>query len=115
MAGRSSGRSTSIKAGAVIGDGNSSTRRSIIFPGFSDVATSDPGLFTAQPFCEAGYKISLSGASLAGLGLQRATLEPVIGAALIHLHRDGFTENGGPTARAFSLPLGVDNSPTAGG
>ncbi|SEE10305.1 outer membrane autotransporter barrel domain-containing protein [Rhizobiales bacterium GAS188] len=84
-----------LKSGLVLGTNSTSTHRRIQFPGFSDAAASSHGGLTAQAFGEAGYRFGLSGLDLRSFGLARAVLEPVIGAAAIHLHQDRFVETGG--------------------
>jgi fibronectin-binding autotransporter adhesin len=87
-----------LRAGASYGTNTTATSRQIIFPGFADAATSNYGGSTAQAFGEAGYRIALSSFNIAGLGFSRASLEPFVGAAAIHIHQNGFTEGGGAAA-----------------
>ncbi|MFI5014684.1 MAG: autotransporter domain-containing protein [Hyphomicrobiales bacterium] len=87
-----------LRAGLIYGANTTSTSRSIVFPGFADAAGSSYGGSTAQAFGEAGYRIGLSGFNVAGLGFSRASLEPFVGAAAIHIHQNGFTEGGGAAA-----------------
>jgi len=82
-----------LRAGAVYGANSTSTTRQVIFPGFADAVGSSYDGSTAQAFGEAGYRIGLS-----QLGIGRASLEPFVAAAAIHIHQDGFSEAGGAAA-----------------
>jgi fibronectin-binding autotransporter adhesin len=84
-----------LRAGALYGANSTSTTRSILFPGFEDAAGSRYDGSTAQAFAEAGYRI---GFNVGGFGLSRASLEPFVGAAAIHIHQNGFVEAGGVAA-----------------
>jgi autotransporter-associated beta strand protein len=85
-----------LRSGAIYGVNTTATSRQIIFPGFGESATSSYGGSTAQAFGEAGYRFALAG--LPGLGISRASLEPFVGAAAIHIHQNDFTEFGGAAA-----------------
>ncbi|MFI5011657.1 MAG: autotransporter domain-containing protein [Hyphomicrobiales bacterium] len=87
-----------LRTGLVYGVNTTSTSRTIVFPGFADAAGSSYGGSTAQAFGEAGYRIGFSGLNVLGMGLSRASLEPFVGAAAIHIHQNGFTEAGGAAA-----------------
>jgi fibronectin-binding autotransporter adhesin len=82
-----------LRSGAIYGVNTTATDRHIIFPGFADNATSSYGGSTVQGFGEAGYRFVLGG--YPGLGISRATMEPFVGAAAIHIHQDAFNELGG--------------------
>jgi outer membrane autotransporter protein len=82
-----------LRAGVAYASNTTRTSRSVVFPMFADATGANYGGATAQAFGEIGYRIRL-----ANLGLPRAELEPVIGAAAIHLHQNGFAENGGNAA-----------------
>jgi fibronectin-binding autotransporter adhesin len=84
-----------LRAGALYGANSTSTTRSIVFPNFADSAGSSYGGSTAQAFGELGYRIGFSDPSM---GLSRASFEPFIGAAAIHIHQNGFVEAGGAAA-----------------
>jgi autotransporter-associated beta strand protein len=72
-----------------IGAANSTdTRRTIVFPGFSDVVSASFGGRTFVGFGEVGYRAELG----------PATVEPFIGGSALRITRDGFTETGGPAA-----------------
>jgi outer membrane autotransporter protein len=87
-----------LRAGALYGSNTTSTSRSMIFPGFFSAAGSSYGGSMAQAFTEAGYRIPVAG--FGGLGLTRASLEPFMGAAAVHIHQNGFAETGGIGALA---------------
>jgi fibronectin-binding autotransporter adhesin len=85
-----------LRSGAIYGVNTTATDRQIIFPGFAESATSSYGGSIVQGFGEAGYRFVLAG--YPGLGISRATLEPFVGGAAIHIHQDGFNELGGVAA-----------------
>ncbi|MFI4994651.1 MAG: autotransporter domain-containing protein [Hyphomicrobiales bacterium] len=87
-----------LRAGVLYGTNTTSTTRSIIFPNFADAAGSSYGGSTAQAFGELGYRIGLSGFNMSAIGFSRASLEPFIGGAAIHIHQNGFVEAGGAAA-----------------
>ena len=60
-----------LRAGALYATNSTSITRSVTFPGFAEVVSSNNGGSTAQAFGEAGYRIELSGLNLAGLGITR--------------------------------------------
>jgi fibronectin-binding autotransporter adhesin len=90
--------SVQLRAGALYGTNSTSITRSVTFPGFAEVVSSNNGGSTAQAFGEAGYRIELSGLNLAGLGVSHMSIEPFAGAAAILIHQNGFTETGGVAA-----------------
>ncbi|MFI5015570.1 MAG: autotransporter domain-containing protein [Hyphomicrobiales bacterium] len=112
-----------LRAGALYGTNSSSTTRNIVFPNFADAAGSSYGGSTAQAFAEAGYRIGFSGFNVMGMGFSRASLEPFVGAAAIHIHQNGFVEGGGMAAligfgRSYDLAtttLGVRAETTLAG
>ena len=69
------------------------TSRSIVFPGFGDIATSSNGAATAQLFSEVGYSIAFD----------QIAVEPFGSLALIHLSTDSFTETMGNSFGAAAL------------
>jgi fibronectin-binding autotransporter adhesin len=81
-----------LRAGALYGTNTTSTARSV---NFGDSAFANYGGSTVQAFGEAGYRIHLSGVNLGGMGFSRASVEPFAGAAVIQIHQNGFTEEGG--------------------
>ncbi|MFI5015686.1 MAG: autotransporter domain-containing protein, partial [Hyphomicrobiales bacterium] len=95
-----------LRAGLALATNTTRTSRSVLFPMFNDATSANYGGSTAQAFGEAGYRIALS-----GLGLPPAELEPVIGAAAIHLRQDGFAEDGG-NAALTGLGRGYDLATT---
>jgi outer membrane autotransporter protein len=87
-----------LRLGALYGTNTTSTTRSIVFPAFADATGSSYGGSTAQAFGELGYRFGFAGFNAAGLGFSRASLEPFIGAAAIHIQQNAFLETGGPSA-----------------
>jgi outer membrane autotransporter protein len=65
-----------------------STNRSIVFPGFSEVARARYNVGLAQVFGEVGY----------GVALGNIAAEPFAGLAYVHLHSGSFAESGGLAA-----------------
>ena len=82
-----------FSAGAAASWSNVDTSRSILFPGFADVASARYGAATAQLFDEVGYSITF-GAIAA---------EPFAGLAWVHLRTDGFNETGNTIAALTGL------------
>jgi fibronectin-binding autotransporter adhesin len=87
-----------LRTGVLYGTNTTSTTRSIIFPNFADAAGGSYGGSTAQAFGELGYRIGLSGFNMGAIGFSRASVEPFIGGAAIHIHQNGFVEAGGAAA-----------------
>jgi fibronectin-binding autotransporter adhesin len=83
-----------LRAGALYGANTTSTTRSVIFPGFADAVGASYDGSTAQAFGELGYRIGVPGFG----GLIRASLEPFVGGAAMHIHQNGFLEAGGAAA-----------------
>lgn len=77
-----------LRAAASASFSTLSTSRSVSFPGVTDIAGARYDATTAQAFGEIGYRVAVG----------QAVAEPFGGLALVHLHRDGFTEGGGITA-----------------
>lgn len=71
------------------------TRRRVDIPGFSDKLDADYSAGAAQVFGELGYRFDLGGLAA----------EPFARAAYVHLHTEGFDEEGG----AAALSAGSDN------
>ncbi|AVT81744.1 autotransporter domain-containing protein [Rhodopseudomonas palustris] len=79
-----------LRAAAAASFSTLSTSRSVSFPGVTDIAGARYDATTAQAFGEIGYRVPVG----------QAVAEPFGGLALVHLHRDAFTEGGGITALA---------------
>ncbi|HEX2889395.1 autotransporter domain-containing protein [Vineibacter terrae] len=77
--------------------GIDSTRR-ISFPGFAETAKADYDARTTQVFGEAGYALSFS----------NAEVEPFAGLGYVHIHTDGFGEDGG--AASLNARSGSDDN-----
>ncbi|MEI9922752.1 MAG: autotransporter domain-containing protein [Bradyrhizobium sp.] len=71
-----------FRAGAAVSWSTVGTDRSILFPGFGDIASAHYGAATAQLFDEVGY----------GVALGAIAAEPFAGLAWVHLRTDGFNE-----------------------
>ncbi|MGC2812804.1 MAG: autotransporter domain-containing protein, partial [Bradyrhizobium sp.] len=98
---------TQFRAGAIYGVNATTTNRQIVFPGFSQTASSKYAGSIAQAFGEIGYRFAFPAFNTMGLGFSRAALEPFVGAAAIHIHEDGFDEAGG-LAALLGLAQGYD-------
>ena len=77
-----------LRLGAAYAGNALDTRRVVLLPGISGVASGKTTGDTVQGFGEVGYRI----------GLGQAYIEPFAGAAAIHLSRDDFSEVGGAAA-----------------
>jgi fibronectin-binding autotransporter adhesin len=77
-----------LRLGAAYAGNALDTRRVVLLPGISGVASGKTTGDTVQRFGEVGYRI----------GLGQAYVEPFAGAAAIHLSRDDFSEVGGSAA-----------------
>ena len=77
-----------LRLGAAYAGNALDTRRAVLLPGLSGVASGKTTGDTVQGFGEVGYRI----------GLGQAYIEPFAGAAAIHLSRDDFSEVGGAAA-----------------
>jgi outer membrane autotransporter protein len=86
-AGRSAG-AWNVRTGAEFAWSSVSTNRSIVFPGFSEVASASYNVGLAQVFGEVGY----------GVALGNIAAEPFAGLAYVHLHSGSFAESGGLAA-----------------
>lgn len=93
-----------VRLGAAYAGRDTDTKRSVIFPAFSDHATASYDGSTAQVFGEIGYAIPTAG----------ARLEPFIGASIIQVRTDDFRENGGIAALAGYGPARELGSTTVG-
>ena len=87
-----------LSAGAAYSRNTTRLDRRIVFPGFGEAAASEGHGTTAQAFGEAGYRFDLAAPALGGLPLGHAWLQPFAGGAVVHLHQDGFGEDGGLAA-----------------
>ncbi len=102
-----------LKAGAVTALTDTRTRRSIAFPGFSDVASSSHGGNEEQAFAELGYHLPFHctlWSYLPGLSGLDASYEPFLQGAIIHLAQDTYAETAlmaGLGGAAKSYDLGV--------
>jgi outer membrane autotransporter protein len=77
-----------MRLGAAYAGNALDTRRAVLLPGFSGVASGKTAGDTVQGFGEVGYRI----------GLGQSYIEPFVGAAAIHVSRDSFSEVGGAVA-----------------
>ncbi|WP_213775998.1 autotransporter domain-containing protein, partial [Bradyrhizobium sp. dw_78] len=77
-----------FRAGAAWGWSTLGTSRSIVFPGFSDIASAHYGASTAQVFEEVGYSMAVGAVAA----------EPFAGLAWVHLNTEGFNETGSTMA-----------------
>lgn len=77
-----------VRLGAAYAGNALDTRRTVLFPGFSQAVTGNAGGDTVQGFGEAGYRV----------GFGTGYVEPFVGGATIHIRRDGFSEVGGASA-----------------
>ncbi|MBE7243623.1 MAG: autotransporter domain-containing protein [Actinomycetospora chiangmaiensis] len=77
-----------VRLGTIYAGDAYDTRRSVLFPGVSQVANGHNGGDTLQGFGEVGYRI----------GGAQGFIEPFVGGAALRIHRDGFTETGGSAA-----------------
>jgi subtilase-type serine protease len=81
-----------VRLGGAYADTDSRIQRSVTFPGFGDSESVKYGGSTSQVFGEVGY--ALDEGSIA--------VEPLVGAAVVRVKRDAFSESGGPAALAGS-------------
>ena len=77
-----------LRSGAAYAWHDIDTTRSILFPGFADLAHASYNGSTAQVFGEAGY----------GFAFGNVAVEPFAGLAWVRVGTDGFNETGGPAA-----------------
>lgn len=80
--------SVNLRLGATYAWHDIDTSRTVLFPGFGDVASASYDGSTTQAFGEFGYRFDWS----------RAWIEPFVGASVLRLHTDGFQEQGGMSA-----------------
>ncbi|WP_230534059.1 autotransporter domain-containing protein [Microvirga roseola] len=78
----------SLRLGALYAHHDLDTQRTITFPGFAEQASASYDGSTLMAFGEVGYAFDLG----------RVTVEPFVGASLMRLRLDGFTEEGGAAA-----------------
>ena len=76
------------RIGGVFAATSTDTRRSVTFPGFSQVLAAKESGTTFQGFGEVGYRFALG----------TSVIEPFVGGAGIVISRDGFSETGGSAA-----------------
>ncbi|MCJ2135244.1 autotransporter outer membrane beta-barrel domain-containing protein [Methylobacterium sp. J-026] len=77
-----------VRLGAVYSGDALDTRRTVIFPGFSQALTGKAGGDSAYGFGEVGYRFACA----------QGYVEPFVGGSALHVHREGFTEVGGASA-----------------
>lgn len=80
--------SLNLRLGAAYGWYDIDTQRQVDIPGFNDELDADYSAGTAQVFGEFSYRFDLGG----------LVAEPFARAAYVHLHTDGFEEEGGAAA-----------------
>ena len=85
-----------IRLGATVSGQQTDAQRLVAFPGFIEQEKSSNGGMTVQGFGEIGYRYQVS----------RFVIEPIAGAAILHVEQDGFRERGGAAALAVA---GQDN------
>ena len=85
-----------LRFGGVYSRNDIDTRRTVVFPGISDMTNASYNGNTAQIFGEAAYRFSFG----------RTAIEPFAGLAHVAFNSDGFSEAGGPAA----LTGGGDNT-----
>ncbi len=78
----------SVRLGASYAWHDIDTTRTVLFPGFGNMASASYDGSTVQAFGEVGYRI----------GWGRASLEPFVGASILRLHTDAFQERDGVAA-----------------
>ncbi|WP_167627737.1 S8 family serine peptidase [Methylobacterium phyllostachyos] len=93
-----------VRLGALYGRDALDTRRTVLFPGFSQAVSGRAGGSTLQGFGEIGYRIG---------GAERY-VEPFVGGAVLRMRRDGFTETGGSAALAAFGRTDLIETATAG-
>ena len=93
-----------VRLGALYGRDALDTRRTVLFPGFSQAVTGRAGGSTLQGFGEVGYRI----------GGAECSVEPYMGGAVLRLRQDGFTETGGASALAAFGRSDLIGTATAG-
>ncbi|MBP1183755.1 autotransporter outer membrane beta-barrel domain-containing protein [Methylobacterium sp. PvR107] len=77
-----------VRLGAAYAGNALDTRRTLLFPGFSQAVSGKTGGETINGFGEIGYRV----------GFAQGYVEPFVGGAAIHIRRDGFAEVGGASA-----------------
>ncbi|PZQ83595.1 MAG: autotransporter outer membrane beta-barrel domain-containing protein [Ancylobacter novellus] len=73
-----------------------SVNRTIAFPGFFGLASSDDNAGTTQVFGEAAWRFDIEpiGIPATALGKAKSSIEPFVNLAYVNLSTDGFTETG---------------------
>ncbi len=77
-----------VRLGTTVGETFNGNTRTVAFPGFNETERSNNDGYVAQGFGEVGYRLPAG----------RFVLEPVAGAAVVHVHQDAFAERGGVAA-----------------
>ncbi|WP_238199564.1 autotransporter outer membrane beta-barrel domain-containing protein, partial [Methylobacterium tardum] len=93
-----------VRLGAMYGRDALDTRRTVLFPGFSQAVSGRDGGSTLQGFGELGYRI----------GGAEHYVEPFVGVAALRLRQDRFTETGGSAALAVFGRTDMIETATAG-
>ncbi|UMY19406.1 autotransporter domain-containing protein [Methylobacterium organophilum] len=106
-----------LRLGAVYADNSLRTRRTVTFPGLSEVETARYGGSTVQGFGELGYRFALGSGAPSALvskdpvvapAAPLSYIEPFIGGAYVSIHHDRFAETGGLAAlRGFGRDTDV--------
>ena len=77
-----------VRLGASYGGTETTTARTVAFPGFVEAEQARYGGNVAQGFGELGYRFALP----------QAVIEPVAGGGVTYVHQDGYRERGGDAA-----------------
>lgn len=89
-----------FRAGAIYGWHDIETRRSVVFPAFSEQLSADYNAATAQAFSELAYRFDIG----------RNAFEPFANLAYVHLNTDGFAETGGATSALTAQKTTTENT-----
>ncbi|MGX7871770.1 autotransporter outer membrane beta-barrel domain-containing protein [Mesorhizobium sp. ORM6] len=89
-----------FRAGAIYGWHDIETRRSVVFPAFSEQVSADYNAATAQAFSELSYRFDIG----------RNAFEPFANLAYVHLKTDGFAETGGTTSALTGQEMTTQNT-----
>ncbi|SEE28609.1 outer membrane autotransporter barrel domain-containing protein [Rhizobiales bacterium GAS191] len=109
--GKASYGAIDLKAGAILAATNTHTRRSILFPGFADAASSSYGGYAAQGFGELGYRLPFHGtlwSYVPGLESLSATYEPFLQGAILHIDQNRYVETALTPAALIGAARGYD-------
>ncbi|QKC91619.1 autotransporter domain-containing protein [Mesorhizobium sp. NZP2234] len=89
-----------FRAGAIYGWHDIETRRSVVFPAFSEQVSADYNATTAQAFSELAYRFDIG----------HNAFEPFANLAYVHLNTDGFAETGGATSALTAQKATTENT-----